>query len=142
VIIIDTSAIIEFLTGEDDRAERVRAAVAGESLAAPHCIDLESASALRGMVNGRKLDRRKADLALEVLQQLELNRYEHTWYLPRIWELRQNMWPYDAAYAALAEALAVPLLSVDCKFEQTPGLHCEIITIKAEEPVTGEPGPI
>jgi predicted nucleic acid-binding protein len=114
VIIIDTSAMVELLTGDDERAEHVREAVeAAKVLAAPHGIDLECASSLRGLVLGGKLERSKADYALEVLQQLAITRYEHTWYLARIWELRQNMWPYDAAYVALAEALQAPLLTID-----------------------------
>jgi predicted nucleic acid-binding protein len=132
VIIVDTSAMVEFLTGDDERAEHVREATeAAQVLAAPHGIDLECASSLRGLVRGGKLERSRADYALEVLQQLAMTRYEHTWYLARIWELRENMWPYDAAYAALAEALRVPLLTVDKKFEATPGLKCEILCITA-----------
>lgn len=132
MIIIDTSAMVELLTGDDERAEHVReAAEAAEILAAPHGIDLECASSLRGLVLGRKLERSKAGYALGVLQQLAITRYEHTWYLARIWELRENMWPYDAAYVALAEALRVPLLTVDKNFERTPGLQCEILCITA-----------
>ncbi|MQM26422.1 type II toxin-antitoxin system VapC family toxin [Glycomyces albidus] len=139
MIVIDTSAMVEFLVGDDERAERVRGAAESEgSLATPHGIDLECASSLRGLVRGGKLAQGKADYALEVLQQLAITRYEHTWYLARIWELRANMWPYDAAYVALAEALAVPLLTVDCKFERTPGAHCEIVTVKAASPQPGK----
>jgi predicted nucleic acid-binding protein len=120
--------MVEFLTGDDERAEHVReAAKAAKILVAPHGIDLECASSLRGLVLGGKLERSTADNALEVLQQLAVTRYEHTWYLARIWELRGNMWPYDAAYVALAEALRVPLLTVDKKFEKTPGIRCEIL---------------
>lgn len=130
MIVIDASAMIELLIGEDERAEYVREAASGQDLAAPHAIDLECASVLRGMINGRKLATTTAEQALAVLQQMDMHRYEHTWYLPRIWELRANMWPYDAAYAALAEALDVPLLTIDGKFERTPGLRCAIVSVK------------
>jgi len=36
-------------------AERIRAIVVGEKLAAPHAVDLECASTLRGLVRGKKL---------------------------------------------------------------------------------------
>ncbi|THV31928.1 type II toxin-antitoxin system VapC family toxin [Glycomyces paridis] len=130
MIVIDTSSMIELLTSSDELGEGVRAAVAGEKLIAPHFIDLEFSSVLRGLVLGRKLDQAKANLALESLMQSDIDRYEHAWYLPRIWELRANMTTYDASYVALAEAFQVPLLTVDCKFERTPGPKCNIVTIK------------
>ena len=129
MIVIDASAMVELLISDDEQSQRIRATAAGKQLAAPHAIDLECTSVLRGLVNGRKLERAKADNALATLQQSDLDRYEHTWYLPRIWELRANMWPYDAACVALAEALRIPLLTVDKKFERTPGLLCEILFV-------------
>jgi hypothetical protein len=40
LIVLDTSAMVEFLVGADPLAERVRTAVVGEKLAAPHVIDI------------------------------------------------------------------------------------------------------
>ncbi len=57
-------------------------------------------------------DRRGRD-ALEDLADLPLTRYPPGLFLPRIWELRQNLTAYDAVYVALAEALASPLLTLD-----------------------------
>ena len=58
MIVLDTSAMVEFLVGTDSTAESVRALVAGEKISAPHAIDLECASTLRGLVNGGKLPAR------------------------------------------------------------------------------------
>jgi predicted nucleic acid-binding protein len=46
--------------------------------------------------------------------------------LPRIWELRHNITAYDAAYIALAEALAAPLLTLDETLASAPGHHAQI----------------
>ncbi|MFC3494534.1 type II toxin-antitoxin system VapC family toxin [Glycomyces rhizosphaerae] len=81
------------------------------------------------MTLGRKLSKDRAEAALSTLEQLDLRRYDHTWYLPRIWELRANMWPYDAAFIALAEALGIPLLTADKKFDGVPKTGCAIITV-------------
>jgi predicted nucleic acid-binding protein len=40
--------------------------------------------------------------------------------LPRIWELRHNVTAYDAAYLALAETLAAPLVTCDGRLGSAP----------------------
>jgi predicted nucleic acid-binding protein len=126
VIVIDTSALVEYLTGRDARAGAVRAGFAGESLAAPHAIDLECVSSLRGLTLGKKLPQHEAQRALRAFRKLRIERYPHQALLPRIWELRDNMWPYDAAYVALAEQLQARLVTIDGKFTRVPGLRCTV----------------
>jgi predicted nucleic acid-binding protein len=46
--------------------------------------------------------------------------------LPRIWELRRNITAYDAAYVALAEALAAPLLTRDAALASAAGHRAQI----------------
>jgi predicted nucleic acid-binding protein len=53
----------------------------------------------------------RADDALHDFLDLRLTRYPHFVLLPRIWELRHSSSAYDAAYVALAELLAAPLLT-------------------------------
>ncbi len=130
MIVLDTSAMVEFLVGADPLAERVRAVVAGGKLAAPHAIDLECAAALRGLVRGQKLPSAEAERALELLGNMRLERYGHIPLLARIWQLRHNMWPYDAAYVALAESLNAELVTLDGKIEGIPGLRCAVRNLR------------
>jgi predicted nucleic acid-binding protein len=126
VIVLDTSAMVEFLVGADAAAERIRAIVVGERLAAPHAVDLECASTLRGLVRGKKLPPGEGEQALQLLARMSLKRYGHVPLLPRIWQLRHNMWPYDAAYVALAESLSAELVTLDGKIGKVPGLRCAV----------------
>jgi predicted nucleic acid-binding protein len=130
VIVLDTSAIVEFLVGGDPAADRIRAMTMGEKLAAPHAVDLECASALRGLVHGSKLPPDEAERALQLLGRMEIRRYGHLPLLARIWQLRHNMWPYDAAYVALAESLGAELVTLDAKMEKVPGLMCNIRNLR------------
>lgn len=134
MIVLDTSAMVEFLVGADPIAERVRAVVAGGKLAAPHAIDLECAAALRGLVRGKKLPAAEAQRALELLGSMRLERYGHVPLLARIWQLRHNMWPYDAAYVALAESLDAELVTLDGKIETIPGIMCSVRNLRASRP--------
>lgn len=63
----------------------------------------------------------RAQAALNDLADLPLNRYPHDVFLFRIWELRHTLTAYDAAYLALAEALAAPLVTCDARLASAPG---------------------
>jgi predicted nucleic acid-binding protein len=60
---------------------------------------------------------------------MPLERVSHTPFLSRIWELRHNLTPYDAAYVALAEVMEAPLLTADARLSRAPGLACEVVLI-------------
>jgi predicted nucleic acid-binding protein len=62
---------------------------------------------------------------------MRLERYSHFPLLVRIWQLRHNMWPYDAAYVALAEGLDAELVTVDGKMETIPGVRCTVRNLRS-----------
>lgn len=126
MIVLDTSAMVEFLVGADPVADTIRDIVTGEKLAAPHAVDLECASTLRGLVQGRKLPPDEGERALDLLGKMNVRRYGHASLLPRIWQLRHTMWPYDAAYVALAESLSADLVTLDGKIGRVPGVRCAV----------------
>lgn len=86
------------------------AACVGKTVAAPHGIDLECASSLRGLVLGKHLPNDEARRALRTLDNMPVRRMGHQRLLPRIWELKDKMLPCDAAYVALAEMLGAESL--------------------------------
>jgi predicted nucleic acid-binding protein len=131
VIVIDTSAMVEYLLGTDQLGDVVGEVVVGRSIVGPHGLDLEFANALRRLVLSGHTSEEAAHLALATLRSMPITRHPHTMLLDRIWELRDNMWPYDAAFVALAEALGAPLVTVDGKFQGVPGLRCEIHNLRA-----------
>ena len=69
---------------------------------------------------------RRAELALTDLSALPLERSPTLRLIPRCWQLRGNLTVYDAAYVALAEALAAPLLTADARLAAATGPHCPI----------------
>ncbi|TLW95290.1 type II toxin-antitoxin system VapC family toxin [Saccharomonospora piscinae] len=129
-MVIDASALVEFLVGRDTVGDTLRTDLARSSWAAPHAVDLECVSTLRGLVRGKKISANEAEDAIELLSALLIRRFDHVPLLPRIWELRHNMWPYDAAYVALAELLTVELVTIDAKVERVPGLRCSVRTVR------------
>ncbi len=130
MIVTDASAVIELLlrTPGGDAIGAILFAP-GETLHAPHLIDLEVAHVLRRLEARRELSPRRAVLALETFGALKLSRYPHERMLPRIWEQRRNLTAYDAAYIVLAEALNAPLLTCDRSLAGIPNLRAEVIVI-------------
>ncbi|MBI4728174.1 MAG: type II toxin-antitoxin system VapC family toxin [Acidobacteria bacterium] len=122
MIVLDASAAIELvLDTEAGEAVARRIADPGESLHAPHLIDLEVAQALRRYSREGQVSHARARHALEDFGDLDVERYPHHDLLPRIWELRGGVTAYDAAYLALAEALRAPLLTLDARLARARG---------------------
>ena len=111
-------------TGQGERAWARLASDADQG--APDFIDLEILFAVRSRLGRGQLSQRRADQAVSGLADLPLVRYRHLPLVPRIWELRHNLTPYDAAYVALAEALDAPLVTLDARLANAPGPRCTI----------------
>jgi predicted nucleic acid-binding protein len=126
VIVVDASVIVTALADDGDDGDRARDRLRDERLVAPELLDLEVASAWRRMAAAGNLDQRRARLALEDLRQLRVDRVAHLPLIHRIWELRNSLTVYDAAYVALAEALGVNLLTADERLANAPGTRCHI----------------
>lgn len=126
MIVVDASIVVTALADDGPDGDRVRERLRGERLAAPHVIDLEVTSAWRRLVASGRLDDRRADLARADFDALRLDRAPHSPLLARCWELRHNLTIYDAAYVALGELMATPLLTGDAKLTAAPGIRCEV----------------
>lgn len=114
MIVVDASALLEVLLNTPAAAPIAHRIFApGETLHAPHLLDLEVAQVLRRYLLIGELDPERGSHALQDLSDLPLARYPHDLFLPRIWSLRLNCTAYDAAYIALAEALDAPLFTRD-----------------------------
>jgi predicted nucleic acid-binding protein len=116
VIVLDASAAIDWLlqTTVGQQIE-TRIYSRGESLHAPHLLDLEVAQVLRRLVREAAVSAQRADLAIQDLLSLRVARYPHFVFLPQIWQLRHNVSAYDAAYVALTEKLGATLITRDVR---------------------------
>jgi predicted nucleic acid-binding protein len=130
VIVVDASALLEVLL-RTPAAEAVedRLFAPGETLHAPHLLDMEAAQVIRRYAANNDIDAERGRLALDDLADFPLRRYPHDFLLPRIWSLRNNLTAYDAAYVALAEALDAPLLTRDRRLAASPGHSATIILV-------------
>ena len=126
MIVADASAIMELLASSRGRALSGRLLSSGESLHAPHLLDVEVAHALRRYVRTGLLDARRGALLMRDLVILPLHRYPHDVLLGRVWDLRENLTAYDASYVALAEVLGAPLVTCDEALARAQGHEVSI----------------
>jgi predicted nucleic acid-binding protein len=131
LIVIDASAVLELLL-RTERGERVEARVfaAEEGLAAPHLLDVEVVQALRRLVALKQLTGSRAEQSLQDYADLRIERLAHLDLLPRIWQLRDALSAYDAAYVALTEALDSSLLTCDTKLGRSHGHRARIEVVE------------
>ena len=127
MIVVDASALVELLLDTDEAgAVAARLFESGDSLAAPHLIDVEATQVLRRYAQAGEIDGQRGREAVVDLADMPIRRYPHDVLLPRVWDLRHNLTAYDAAYVALAEALDAPLVTRDRRLARAAGHGAEI----------------
>ena len=126
MIVVDASTLTQALADDGRPGGLVRARLRRERLHAPSLVDLDVMSAIRRKLASGGMSEDRAVFALRAFARLRLHRTSHRPLLPRVWALRHNLTPYDAAYVALAEALDVPLVTADARLARAPGIRCEV----------------
>lgn len=127
--VVDASVVVTVLIrGEhaDWAEEQLSGPRDGRSLWAPHLIDAEVGQALRRRVAARKLGDDHAADALGRFAGFPLRRTVHTGLIDRAWQLRHNLSFYDGLYVALAEALDLPLVTLDRHLANAAGDATEV----------------
>lgn len=127
MIVVDASALIEVLLRMPaaNAVER-HMFIPGETLHAPHLLDIEVVHVLRRYAAAGEIDDERGRAGLADLAAFQIRRYPHEILLPRIWDLRHNVSAYDAAYVALTEALGAILLTRDKRLAMAAARHARV----------------
>jgi predicted nucleic acid-binding protein len=125
--VIDASGMVLALLGRSPDAVALRSRFRTEDCHAPSLVDAEVGNVLRRSVLRKELAAEDAEALLAACWPLVDYRHEMTGSLAKAaWALRENVSFYDALYAALAGALAVPLVTADVRLAKAPGLRCAV----------------
>lgn len=129
MIVVDSSALLDYLLGAEPNASWVSSQLRGGAwdLHAPHIVDVEVAGVVRRSVLSGSVSAGRGGAAIDVLLELPLRRYPHVRLLRRAWELRSSIHVPDAMFVALAEALDAPLVTTDSRLARSHGHRAEIV---------------
>ena len=125
MIVADASVIYESLTGSAIAQDLL----ADEQIQVPTVADIEIASALRKRVRLGRISVEDGWRALETYRWMGVTRHSDFALFDRIWELRDDLTAYDAAYVALAEIIECPLVTADARLTGAPGLRCAVTVL-------------
>jgi predicted nucleic acid-binding protein len=127
VIVIDASIVLSLVLN-DYRAPAVRARLSapGETLHAPHLLDVDTLGALGRQVRAGRVPESRGGVATQALADLPVTRHEHAPLLGRVWQLQPVMGARDASYVALAEGLDAALLTLDRHLAEVVPPTCSV----------------
>lgn len=128
MIVADTSFAIEYLL-QSALVQDHMSALSDETIHAPSLIDVEAASALRKLARTGHISESRANFLFQALSIWPITRHDYRVLLPRAWELRHSITPYDATFVALAEHLDAPLWTFDARLSRSQGHRARIVLL-------------
>ncbi len=125
--VVDASVLVAALVDSGPQGEWAEEIIAGGSLHAPELARAEATNILRRLERAKEITTAEANAAYEDLMQLNMEIFSFDPFAERIWELRHNVTSYDAWYVALAEALKLPLATLDERIRKSKGPTCDFL---------------
>jgi predicted nucleic acid-binding protein len=126
--VVDSSVLVAALVDSGPNGVWAEDVLARGSLHAPELARAEATNILRRLERAKLITTPEANAAQEDLMQLDIDLFSFEPFADRIWELRHNVTSYDAWYVALAEALKLPLATLDETLSKSNGVACEFLT--------------
>jgi predicted nucleic acid-binding protein len=126
--VVDSSVLVAALVDTGPHGVWAETVLAKGSLHAPELARAEAINILRRLERAKLITTPEANAAQDDLMQLDIDSFAFEPFADRIWELRQNVTSYDAWYVALAEALKLPLATLDEPLSRSNGVACEFLT--------------
>lgn len=112
-VVADASAIVDLLSGAPTAAAIRAALTEVPELDVPEHFHVEAISAIRGLRARDALSPERADRALDLLVSLRTVRHPVAPLTREVWQMRDQLSAYDAAYLAVAQMLDARVLTTD-----------------------------
>ena len=126
-VVVDSSVLVAALADSGPNGVWAEEVLSHGSLHAPELARVEATNILRRLELAKQLTTAEANAAHEDLMQLDLELFSFEPFAERIWELRYSVTSYDAWYVAMAEALRLPLVTLDGRLSRAKGVACKFL---------------
>lgn len=126
--VVDASVLVAALVDSGPEGRWAEEVVAVDYVAAPELVIVETLNVLRRLERSEELTVLEAASAQRDLQRLEIDLLPVRPFEDRIWRLRHNLTCYDAWYVSVAEALELPLATLDRRLVLATGPTCSFVT--------------
>ena len=126
--VVDASLLVAATTDAGPEGAWSELIVENGPVVAPHLALVEAANILRRLELAEQLSTLEATSAHQDLLQMEIEVFPYEPFADRVWELRRNLTAYDGWYVALAEALELPLATLDRRLADASGPRCRFLT--------------
>ncbi|MGH8636746.1 MAG: type II toxin-antitoxin system VapC family toxin [Burkholderiales bacterium] len=126
--VVDASVLVAALVDSGPHGQWAEEILAAGSLHAPELALVEAANILRRLERAKQLTTPEANAAYEDLVHVNMELFSFDPFSDRVWELRHTVTSYDAWYVAVAEALALPLATLDQRLCRATGPTCHFLT--------------
>ena len=127
-VVVDPSVLVAALVDAGANGTWAEEVLARGSLHAPELARVEATNILRRLELAKQLTTPEANAAHEDLMQLDMELLSFDPFADRIWALRYSVTSYDAWYVAVAEALGLPLATLDARLSRAKGVTCKFLT--------------
>ena len=127
-MVVDSSVLVAALVDSGPHGVWAEDVLARGSLHAPELARAEATNILRRLERAKLITTPEANGAQEDLMQLDIDLFSLEPFADRIWELRHNVTSSDAWYVALAEALKLPLATLDEALAESKSIACVFLT--------------
>ena len=127
-VVVDSSVVIAALVDSGPDGEWAEEVLASGLLQAPELVRVEATNIFRCLERAKLITTPEANAAQDDLMQLDIELFPFEPFASRIWELRHNVTSYDAWYVAIAEALNLPLATLDEPLSKSNGVTCKFLT--------------
>jgi predicted nucleic acid-binding protein len=127
-IVVDSSVLVAALLDSGPHGAWAEEVLARGSLCAPQLTRVEATNIFRRLERAELITTADANAAYDDLMRLDMELFSFEPFADRVWELRHNVTSYDAWYIALAEALKLPLATLDEALAKSNRVTCAFLT--------------